>query len=164
MKNIIFGLVASGSLFFSTYGYGQMGMMEGKGMMEGRGMMKGRMMNMSMIRHHFVMRNGINKKYANKVNPLKSTAKNIRDGKALYGKNCASCHGASGRGDGKAGKNLRPRPTNIARFSRMPMATDAYLSWTISEGGVPLKTAMPPFKSTLKENDIWKIIIYLRQL
>jgi mono/diheme cytochrome c family protein len=49
-------------------------------------------------------------------------------------------------------------------FSKMPMATDGYLSWTIAEGGVPLQTAMPPFKSILKEDDIWKIIIYLRQL
>ena len=164
MKKIFFGIIILGSLFLSVYGYGQMGMMKGKGMMEGKGMMKGGMMNMSMIRHRFVMRNGINKKYVNKVNPLQSTANNIKAGKMLYEQNCASCHGTSGQGDGEAGKNLSPRPTNIAMFSKMPMATDGYLTWTIAEGGVPLKTPMPPFKSILKEDAIWKIIIYLRQL
>jgi len=46
----------------------------------------------------------------------------------------------------------------------MPMATDGYLFWTIVEGGVPIGTAMPPFKGALKDNDIWKIILYMRNL
>ena len=82
----------------------------------------------------------------------------------LYAKNCSSCHGLSGNGDGPAGKNLNPRPANIANFSKMPMATDGYLFWTISEGGIPIQTAMPAFRSSLKEEEIWKIIIYLRDM
>jgi mono/diheme cytochrome c family protein len=39
-----------------------------------------------------------------------------------------------------------------------------YLFWTISEGGAPVGSAMPPFKQTLNEGDIWKIITYLRAL
>jgi hypothetical protein len=46
----------------------------------------------------------------------------------------------------------------------MPMASDSYLLWTISEGGVPVGGAMPPFKGSTKEEDIWRIIIYLRLL
>lgn len=46
----------------------------------------------------------------------------------------------------------------------MPMATDGYLFWTIAEGGAPVGSAMPAFKQTLKEDDIWKIITYLRTL
>lgn len=46
----------------------------------------------------------------------------------------------------------------------MPMASDGYLLWTISEGGVPVGTAMPPFKGALKEDDIWAIITYVRGL
>ena len=122
------------------------------------------MMNMSMIRHQFVMRNGIDSRYASKVNPLQSTAENIGAGKKLYEQNCASCHGLTGLGDGEAGKGLNPRPANIATFIKMPMATDSYMSWTIAEGGVPIGTAMPPFKDVLKEDQIWKIIIYLREL
>ncbi len=32
------------------------------------------------------------------------------DAKALYDKNCKSCHGESGKGDGPAAKALKPRP------------------------------------------------------
>jgi mono/diheme cytochrome c family protein len=85
-------------------------------------------------------------------------------GKALYQTNCATCHGASGVGDGVAGTNLNPRPADIARFSKMPMASDSYLYWTIAEGGAPVKSAMPPFKAQLEELEIWQIITYLRNL
>ena len=121
-------------------------------------------MNMSMIRHQYVMRNGIDDEYAGKTNPLAGTSTDIEHGSELYAQNCASCHGAGGLGDGEAGKTLSPRPANIASFSKMPMASDAYLYWTISEGGIPVKSAMPPLKSALSEQEIWKIIAYLRQL
>jgi mono/diheme cytochrome c family protein len=31
-------------------------------------------------------------------------------------------------------------------------------------GGVPLRSAMPPFKNVLKQEGIWKIVLYLRAL
>jgi mono/diheme cytochrome c family protein len=165
MTRIIFGLATLGILLMRVSAYSQMGMMDDGDMMQGRGMMQdSSMMNMSMIRHHYVMRNGIDPSYVSKRNPLKSTKENITSGRILFEKNCASCHGLSGLGDGAAGKNLEPRPSNIAGLSKMPMATDEYLFWTIAEGGVPLGTAMPAFKNTLKEDDIWEIIIYLREL
>jgi mono/diheme cytochrome c family protein len=146
------GLATLGALFLSGPGYGQMGMMPGGGMM-----------NMSTIRHQFTMQYGIDPQYASKVNPLRPTAENIQDGERLYEQNCAACHGPTGLGNGEAGKNLNPPPPNIAALSKMPMTTDGYLYWTIAEGGVPLGTAMPPFKGTLKEDEIWKIIMYLRE-
>ncbi len=152
MKMFFAVLSALGTLLFSVPGYSQTGMMRG-----------GCCMNMSMIRHHYVMQNGINPSYASKANPLKRTTKNYEDGKRLYQQNCAQCHGPRGLGNGEAGKSLNPPPANIAGFSKMPMATDGYLYWTIAEGGVPLGTGMPPFKATLKEDEIWKIILYLRE-
>ena len=119
---------------------------------------------MSHIRHHFVMQNGIDPKYESRVSPLKKDAANIATGKKLFEKNCALCHGATGSGDGEAGKSLKPPPANIAMFIRMHNVPDAYLYWTIAEGGVPLKTAMPPFKDSMKENEIWATILYLREL
>ena len=62
------------------------------------------------------------------------------------------------------GADLSPPPANIASASKMPIATDGYLYWTIMDGGVPLGTGMPPFKGILKEEEIWKIITYLRVL
>ncbi|BCB27445.1 hypothetical protein SKTS_23310 [Sulfurimicrobium lacus] len=126
-------------------------------------MQGGGMMNMSAIRHRFVSQNGVDPIYASRKNPLKRTAMNIGDGKRLYERNCAACHGPTGLGNGAAGKSLNPPPANLAAFSRTRMATDGYLYWTIAEGGVPLGTAMPPFKNTLKTDEIWKIMIYLHE-
>jgi hypothetical protein len=151
MKNIFYGLIVSGSLFIPTYGYGQMGMMEG-------------MMNMSETRHHFVMRNGVDPHYVSKINPLERNAENIEAGKNLYDKSCALCHGMTGLGDGEGGKGLKPPPANITMFIRMHNVPDGYLYWTIAEGGIPLQTAMPPFKQVMPEDDIWKTILFLREL
>ena len=68
MKKIFFGLIVSGSLLLPIYGYGQMGMMEG-------------MMNMSMVRHHFVMQNGVDPNYASKVNLLEETPRILQPGR-----------------------------------------------------------------------------------
>jgi len=37
------------------------------------------------------------------------------DGRALYVRYCASCHGMGGRGDGPASKALRQRPADLTR-------------------------------------------------
>jgi mono/diheme cytochrome c family protein len=44
----------------------------------------------------------------------------------------------------------------------MPMAGDEYLLWTVSEGGKAFETAMPAFKDSLSEDQIWSIIAYMR--
>ena len=151
MKKSFFGLIISVPLFLPIYGYAQMGMMEGT-------------MNMSMNRHHFVMQYGIDPNYASKVNPLEKSAENTAAGKKLYESNCALCHGMTGFGDGEVGKDLKPQPANIAMFIKMHRVPDGYLYWTIAEGGIPLKTAMPPFKNVMQNDEIWKTILFLREL
>lgn len=153
MKDLTVKLAGLGVLLLAATAYGQMmGMGRGKGMM-----------NMS-IRSHFVMQNGINPAYASKRNPLRRTARNIAEGKQLYDQNCALCHGPAGLGDGEAGKALNPPPADIAANIRRHMATDGYVYWTIAEGGVPVGSQMPPFKTVLKEDEIWKTVLYLRTL
>ena len=149
---ITFGAALGGLLLYAL-AQGQMGMMRGGGMMGG-----------SVLRHQFVARNGIDPKYANKTDPLRASAENLAAGRKLYEADCATCHGVNGLGDGPAAKGLNPPPANIAATARMPMTTDAYLYWTIAEGGVPLHTAMPPFKAVLKDEEIWQIVLYLRRL
>jgi mono/diheme cytochrome c family protein len=46
----------------------------------------------------------------------------------------------------------------------MPMVSDAYLAWTVAEGGAPVGSAMPPFKDTLKPDAIWRVILFLQTL
>jgi mono/diheme cytochrome c family protein len=44
----------------------------------------------------------------------------------------------------------------------MPVATDSYLFWAIADGGKELKTAMPAFRDVLGDEEIWKVVLYLR--
>lgn len=150
-------------LAVTTTVWGQPGMM-GPGMMGPGWWGQGSMMGPSMQRHHLAMMYGIDPKYATKANPLAANAQTLNSGRNLFQQQCVRCHGVSGFGDGPDGINLNPRPANVAASSRMPMATDGYLFWTIAEGGAPVGSAMPPFKQTLKEDEIWKIITYLRTL
>jgi len=144
---LIISFAAFGILIMALPAKSQMGMMQG-----------------GMVRHRFVMHNGIPKDYASRANPLKATEAERKRGGQLYQNNCATCHGPAGKGDGVAAKGLNPPPANLADTVRMPIAGDAFLYWTIAEGGAPVNTAMPPFKGTLKENQIWEVILYLRGL
>lgn len=120
-------------------------------------------MGMSFLRHRYFMQQGIPEGCLGSRNPLNGTAENISGGRELYAANCETCHGAKGYGDGLAAKNLDPPPANIAALVRMPMmATDRYLMWTVSEGGVPIGSAMPAFKGSLSEAERWRIITYVR--
>jgi len=85
-------------------------------------------------------------------------------GAVLFDENCAVCHGAAGRGDGPGAKGLDPAPAVLAGLSRMPIASDGFYFWTISEGGIQFQGAMPPFQGTFKDEDIWKIVLFLRTL
>jgi Cytochrome C oxidase, cbb3-type, subunit III len=100
---------------------------------------------------------GIPRESAGKTNPVRPTAANVSAGKRLYETSSARCHGTRGLGNG-------PAAPNIAATAQMPMATDSHLYWTIAEGGTPLKTAMPAFKSVLEPTQIWEIILYLRRI
>jgi mono/diheme cytochrome c family protein len=144
--------------------HGQPAMRQGMGM-HGAGQMHGMGgMQASMLRHRYLHQHGIDAQYADKANPLAPTAADLDAGRALYGQLCAQCHGPSGHGDGDAGKALNPAPADLTLAAKRPMATDAYLYWTVAEGGVPVGSAMPPFKSALSETQIWQLISYLRGL
>ncbi len=107
------------------------------------------------------MQGNIPDQYADLTNPLPASTENISKGKKIYQTQCQVCHGASGCGDGPAGKPLLPHPANLAFSRRLPVTTDAFLFWTLSEGGKPLGSAMPAFRDQLSVNEIWQIIHYI---
>jgi mono/diheme cytochrome c family protein len=139
--------------------------MMGQGMM-GRGMMGRGMMGFgygSMPRQHFAMMSGIPAAYRSLGNPLPRTRETIERGAKVYAQNCASCHGNTGAGDGPAAQGLSPPPANLAWLAQMPMVQwDPFMYWTVAEGGAQFGTAMPAFKNTLSQDDIWAAIAYIQ--
>jgi len=93
---------------------------------------------------------------AQKVEP---TEENIAKGEAIYKKNCEMCHGATGLGDGPAGKRLNPKPANFQDKEKMAALTDEHLFKHIAKGDGP----MPAFERKLKENERWMVLYYVRK-
>ena len=69
--------------------------------------------------------------FAQKVEP---TPENISKGEAIYKKHCLMCHGATGMGDGPAGKRLNPKPYNFQDKEKMAAETDEHLLKEITKG------------------------------
>ncbi len=80
-----------------------------------------------MRRHWFFMHSGLPHAYRGKTNLHSTTPDIIRAGLSLYTKHCTSCHGASGMGDGEAGRDLSPSPALLAYMIQMPMSVDEYM-------------------------------------
>lgn len=86
------------------------------------------------------------------------------DAKPLYDKSCNMCHGPGGKGDGPAGKMLKPPPADFAAV--LKGKTDADITKIIKEGGKALgkSAAMPAFGSKLKDDQIQSIVEYVKGL
>lgn len=90
----------------------------------------------------------------------------ILQGRAIYQKNCVTCHGVTGDGRGEMGLTVRPRPRNfraaVFKFRSTPagfLPTDDDLARTI-RGGLT-GTAMPAF-GNLREPELQAVIAYVK--
>ena len=78
-------------------------------------------------------------------------------GKDLWAKNCKSCHGVAGKGDGSMSAKLKVSAGDFtsAEFSK---ATDGELFWKTTEGRKP----MPSYKAKLTDSERWALVAYMR--
>jgi mono/diheme cytochrome c family protein len=98
----------------------------------------------------------------NDRNPIKATAENIESGKQTFGFYCVVCHGRDGQNTGVPfAKSMSPPLPSLASGD-VQRYTDGQLKWIIENGISP--SGMPAAKGILSEDDIWTIIVYLRNL
>ncbi len=91
----------------------------------------------------------------------------IDRGRELYDKQCASCHGTEGRGDGVGAYLLKPHPRDfslgkfrlVTTVNKVPSDEDLYK--TISQG-MP-GSSMPPWEHLI-ERDRMALVYYVRYL
>lgn len=83
-------------------------------------------------------------------------------GKAKFNMFCATCHGATGKGDGPGAAALNPKPKNLS----VSTLSEADMAKIIKEGGAAVGRSplMPPWKSALNDQDIANVIAYVKTL
>lgn len=114
-------------------------------------------------RHQQFMTGGVPEPYGSMSDPRPDSPEVIARGRTVFEETCASCHGPRGLGNGEAGTELSPPPSNLVALTAMPMMrSDPYLYWAIAEGGSAIGTSMPAFKDTLSADDIWSLVHFLR--
>ena len=94
-------------------------------------------------------------------NPVAATAESLSEGKQLYQRHCASCHGSNA--EGGAGNDLIPAAPDLTGKAWKHGSTDGEIFSSI-KNGVPPELNMVPFGDQLKDADIWNVVNYLRSL
>jgi len=93
-------------------------------------------------------------------NPFLSDKGALAEGKKIYDKNCEKCHGPSGKGDGASAGSLQIELPDFSDKTITMEETDGAWFWKIRVG----QFEMPPFQLILKNDQVWKSIIYVRSL
>lgn len=83
------------------------------------------------------------------------------EAKEQFGKLCATCHGATGLGDGPAAAALNPKPASFADSTFQASRTDEQLTAVITDGKPPM---MPGFGSQLSPEQVAALVAYIREL
>jgi high-affinity iron transporter len=86
------------------------------------------------------------------------------EGQRIYQRDCARCHGATGKGDGEDGMYYTKKPTDFTNRASMAKRNDEFLAAVITQGGPSkgLSADMPATK--LSKTEVQAVIAYLRQL
>jgi mono/diheme cytochrome c family protein len=104
---------------------------------------------------------------ANEKNP-EELEKLTQEGKTIYYQNCFFCHGDALAGDGHFANAFSPIPANFRDVGTISMLQESFVFWRVSTGGpglpkgaTPWLSAMPVWQNFLKEDEIWKAILYI---
>jgi cytochrome c553 len=83
---------------------------------------------------------------------------------STYSNLCATCHGATGNGNGPAAAALNPKPKDFADCKTMAKITDETLFKAIHGGGqtVGLSPMMPAWGGSLSEKQIHDLVSHVR--
>lgn len=101
-------------------------------------------------------------KWKDKKNPVPDNAESIAAGKDIYVKNCASCHGETGIGDGAAAAALDPKPRDFTQ-AQFKYGTEPWQMMRTIMEGVP-NTGMAGWDGRMDEKDAWTVIWYVKSL
>ncbi|PYM98418.1 MAG: hypothetical protein DME08_07910 [Candidatus Rokuibacteriota bacterium] len=92
-----------------------------------------------------------------------STPAAIAHGRQVYEKGeCRECHGREGRGDGPSAKDLKVKPSDLARrpLKSGPTTRDLFRTFITGLDG----TAMPSYHLILEDAELWDLAYYVESI
>lgn len=90
-------------------------------------------------------------------NPVAMGDVSTKAGQALYTKNCASCHGKTGLGDGVKARALKEFPGDFSKEA-FHKESDGDLFYKTKFG----RGEMPKYEGKLSDDDMWNMVNYMR--
>jgi mono/diheme cytochrome c family protein len=81
-------------------------------------------------------------------------------GEELYLRDCAACHGLTGRGDGVMARDLPEEPADWIGAGALLRLSDAHLHGKIVRGG--MGTGMPGWGDLYTDRQAWALVAFLR--
>ena len=90
-------------------------------------------------------------------NPVATGDASTKAGLALYTKNCATCHGKAGLGDGVKARALKTFPGDFSKADFQGQTDGDHFYKTKTGRG-----EMPKYEGKLADNDIWNVVNYMR--
>ena len=87
-----------------------------------------------------------------------------QEAKQAYDKQCATCHGPAGKGDGPAAKMLKPPPQDFS--TALKGMSDADIAKVIKEGGkaVGKSASMPGYGTKLSDDQIKALVALIKDM
>lgn len=92
-------------------------------------------------------------------NPVAQSDASAKLGMGFFTKNCASCHGKTGLGDGVKARTLKDFPGDFSKADFQSLA-DGDIFYRTKTG----RSEMPKYDGKLADDDIWNVVNYLRTL
>lgn len=97
--------------------------------------------------------------YKKMANPVAKSDAAVKAGQTSYTKNCASCHGKTGLGDGPKGRMTKTFPGDFSG-GEFQGYTDGEMFYQTKFG----RGEMPSYDKKIPDTEIWNIVHYMRSL
>jgi high-affinity iron transporter len=95
-------------------------------------------------------------------NPVTANATSVAAGQKLFAKHCAVCHGDTGKGDGRMGEEMIPKPGDLTDSDWKHGSSDGEIFAFIRNGAKG--TGMKAYSRKLTTHEIWDVVNYIRSI
>jgi mono/diheme cytochrome c family protein len=98
---------------------------------------------------------------AKRTNPVNATPESLAQGKQIYQRRCASCHGTNG--EGGLGNDLVGPAPSLVDATWEHGSTDGEI-FDVIKNGIGPEFMMVAWKDDLKDDEIWTVVNYVRSM